>query len=63
MYSPTTPWGPDSVVMKPIFTFCCADTGVENAKVAVAATASSVSMGLCTVLSPSEMFEPPLAEL
>src|SRR5258706_341134 len=43
MYSPTTPWGPDSVVMKPIFTFCCASAG--------AAATSAAPIPMIKVLS------------
>ena len=31
MCSPITPFGPESVVMKPIFTFCCAAAGPTKA--------------------------------
>ncbi len=43
MCSPITPWGPDSVVMKPIFTFCCAVAG--------AAATSAAAMPMIRVLT------------
>jgi hypothetical protein len=36
MYSPMTPCGPDSVVMNPIFTFCCAAAGAAETSAAIA---------------------------
>src|SRR5947209_2020072 len=44
MYSPTTPWGPDSVVMNPIFTFCCASAGPEARSAAAKPIATVLSV-------------------
>src|SRR5882762_11971024 len=57
MYSPTTPWGPDSVVMKPIFTFCCASAGATATSAAAVPMTRVLSvLFLMILIPPFELF-------
>src|SRR2546425_4837609 len=56
MCLPMAPSGPDSVVMKPILSFCCcAIAGSENASDAAIAPAMTVLNVFCIISSSKEM--------
>src|SRR5262245_29791492 len=51
MSSPITPCGPESVVMKPIFSFCCANAGAAATSAAMSPT-NGARNGLRTDVPP-----------